>query len=339
MSDNEIVPLDEGVDGETRHIVYRASPTTSFQKADFWLQDAKNFIKKYKWLLFFCIVIPLVIAFLYFVSVTTDLKEALRFFFVALGNFIVVILSFFFANIGAGLVASFVAYMLGKKLLHRERILFEEFDGERMPVMTMRKTEEEIIIYKNRKNFLATLLRGKIQIKIGHETFDILESVGEKKIVTIDNEEYEVLKIYVLPESEMDGEKMFIKNKDGEWTFNTAYLLDKNDVEEYVLKSQLPDVDPAVLRRTLVNLTKKNNAYRTKIATMERELDEELERKFWDYLSYQTPKESYGKQILRKKWKDVLDTETKMDELLLKQYEQQVLGSYREENEGEIDYE
>jgi len=338
----EVIPLKTELDEDGNYITYRQEPTTSVQKFDLWMQDLKTVIKKYWWLWLSLIVIPIFIAFLWYVSTTESIKEAIGSTLKAIGVFLFNLINLFFSNIGAGLVAFIVAYMLAKKLIHREKILFEEFNGEQMFMLGMRKTEDEVILYKERKNFFATLLKGKIKIHIDYETFDLLETVGEKKLLNVEHEELEVFRVYILPQAHMEGEELFIENEKGKMSLNTNYLIDKNDIEEYVLKSQLAGVDPVKLRNTLVNLTKKHNAMRQRVAMMENEFEDLLENKFWNYLSYQTPKNSAGRQIIREAWKATQAKRTippEEEEELAREYLKQIEESYTEQEEVVENYE
>jgi len=308
------------VDDKNRYII-RKEPTTGVQKADVWIQDVKHFIIRYKWIIIAIIFIIILIPLIYYISVSENIKEALVLFFKGTGNFLLDVINVIFDSLGALIFAFGFTYFFAKKLLSRQKILFEEFNGEKMPLLTMRKTADEIILYKNRDSFLATLLKGKLKIHVNHETYDLLESVGEKKVLSLTSEEHDVLRVYILPESEMNGEKLFLQNKDGDMTFNTNYLMDRHDIEEYILKSQLPGVNPDKLRNTLVNLTKKNNHYRQSIARLEKETEDSIERQFWDYLVRQTPHDSYGKQLLRRLWKEEREsTDGEPDELDLEEY-------------------
>jgi len=328
MQDKQFFPVSD--DSKNINIIHREEPTTAGQKFDNWMQDWWNrVIKKYWWFWLLLIGIPLFVVLLYFLTSTTDWRMGVQAAFQWLGSFIVSTFGLIFNSIGAGIVAFILTYFLAKRLLHREYIMFEEFDGEAMPILSMRKTSDEIILYKNRKGWLDTLIKGKIKIHIDAATFSSFEAVGEKKLITVDNEKYEVFRVYIMPQKELPDQEKFIKIK-GQWHFNPLFNMDKADIEEYILKSNLPGVNPDKLRKTLVNLTIKNNQNRQRIAEIEKETDFEIESRFWDYLARQTPDDSFGKQIVRKKHKELLKSKPSDPDLLrAKEYDEHVQRSYK----------
>ena len=325
MKKEKYIPIPTDDDETRGSYTIRQEPTTGVQKADLWIQDIKYFILRYKWLILIVtillIVIPLLIVFIYQVSVSESGKEAAIAFFMSIGNFFIKFFLLVIGNIGAFFLALVPAYLLARKLMHSEKILFEEFNGEKMPVLSMRKSRDETIIYKDRDNFLTTLIKGKIKIHINAETFNLFEDIGEKKILIVDNIAHEVLRVYVLPESELGGAKHFVRNEDGKMTFNDLSLMDKNDIEEYVLKCHLPGVDSPQLRQTLVNLTLKLNRERKLRSEVQKQIDREIDGRFWEYQSYILAKGSFGEQTLTEKWKAVSKgRDGEPDEILKQEY-------------------
>jgi len=224
MREDDTIPIPTDKD----YIDVRKVPTTAVQKTDVWLQDIKFFLKRYKWLILtivvLLIILPLLIVFIYQIASSETTKEATLAFFILIGLFLKKYSLIIIGNIGAFISALIITYLLAGKLLHREKILFEEFNGEKMPVLSMRKTRDETIVYQERDSFLTTLIKGKIKIHIDAETFNLFESTGEKKILTVGGKDHEVLRVYILPEKVMGGAKQFVEREDGKTTFNQLYL-------------------------------------------------------------------------------------------------------------------
>jgi len=314
---------------DKKEVILRQQPTTVWQKSDLWLEDAKKFLKKYKWLLIFTFGVPTFIALLYFYANTSTFKEALQVFFMSLGSVIGVIASIFLAKTWVSAVLFTVLYKPVKRLMARDRVSFCTFGGEKEEVLTMRKTADEVILYRTRGSILLTLLLGKKKIYITRETYNLFQEIGEKKVFYSDDEEQEFLRVHVLPEDEV-GEPMFIKDKEKKMTFNQKYLIDIADIEEFILKSRLPDVDPRILRRQLINLTKQVNKYREKTGMLEKRFEEELERRFWNFLSVQTPSNNYAKQVVRWMFKTL--EEEKEEAQTIQDYLRQLSERYGEES-------
>lgn len=297
-----IVPYAEGLGPQ--QITIREQPTTKIQKTDLWIQDWKHLFKRYWWLMLLIVLLVGGVPFIYVLSTTPSFKLAVAVFFRAVGVGLGVGLLFVITKLSATLFVFVVGYRPVKKLMARKKISFNELNAEKEEVLTIRKTSDEVILYRDRPNIFQTILRGKEKIHIDFETFDLLERVGEPKVVHLNGEKHEILRITIIPEREMAGEEVFIEREDGLKTFNTNYRIDSVNVEEYLLKATLPDVDPSILRRTLINLTKQNNVYRNKISNFEKQFEHEIDRRFWSYLTENTPR-NYSSDVVRKMWDKV----------------------------------
>ena len=307
-------------------VTLRNKPTTSWQKADVWFEDMKTFFSKHKWVIITFVIIPLVITFVYFLSSTASLKVAVRSMFIAIGSLIGIIFTWFLSKIFVTVIIFAIVYPLAKKLLVRDMISFCEIGGAKEEILTIRETADEVVMYKDRSNWLATIIFGKKKVHTSHQLYNLLKEIGEERVFRLYGEEYNFLRVYILPQTEVK-EELFIKDEEGKLTLNTNYLIDKEDVEEFIIRHQHPDVPKNKLLTTFFNLEAKVRHYRRTIAVLENEAEQELEEKFLDYVIHNTPY-SYAKDILRKKIKKELEKEHNKE---LPEELREIIESYQNE--------
>jgi len=292
---------------QEKDITLRTKPTTTWQKADLWLEDFKAFWRKY-WKIFVIIaLIPIAIVFIYMLSVNDSFKQAIYATFQSIFAFVSFLFGFLFANIYIAIIVFVLGYRPAKRLLAREMISFCEVGGSNEETLTIRESGDEVVLYKDRDNWLATLIFGKKKVHTTHQLFSLLKEIGEERTLRINGEEYNFLRVYILPKEEV-GEELFIKDSEGKLVLNTNFLIEKEDVEEFIIRHQHPDIPKSKLLNTFFNLEAKVRHYRRTIAVLENEAEEELERKFIDYVIHNTPY-SYAKNILRQKIKEELKKE------------------------------
>jgi len=241
-------------------ITIRQEPTTASQKADLFIADTIGLIKKYKWLWIILILIPCILAFVYLIASQPTWKQAIVAFFEGMWGIIVWISGFIIPYFWIALLLIFIGYKPIKKLLSKEKISFDEFGGENEEIMTMRRGGDETILYRDRGNFLETIFRGKEKIHITNSTFDMLKSVGNKKQLFFEDEAHDILRVPIMPQTELPDQEKFKLMPDGRKTFNGLFLLDHEDIEEYMLKSMIPGVNAellySTLQRNLIGLNK-----------------------------------------------------------------------------------